>query len=57
MKVLNRLFSMLAAVVVSAMLPFTVVTESEANAFQDVHGTSGVTTSIAGKESDGGEAR
>jgi len=57
MKVLNRLFSMLAAVVVSAVLPFTIVTESEASSLQNGHASSSVTTSIAGEESDGGENR
>lgn len=31
MKALNKLFSMLATIVVSALLPFSLVAESEAN--------------------------
>jgi len=57
MKVLNRLFSMLAAVVVSAVLPFTIVTESEASSLQNDHASPSMTTSVAGKENEGGEDR
>ncbi|MCK0770200.1 MULTISPECIES: hypothetical protein [Chromohalobacter] len=37
MKALNKLFSMLATIVVSALLPFSMVAESEANQNVSVH--------------------
>ncbi|MCI0509814.1 hypothetical protein C8E00_104216 [Chromohalobacter marismortui] len=37
MKALNKLFSMLATIVVSALLPFSLVAESEANQHVSVH--------------------
>ncbi|MCK0715192.1 MULTISPECIES: hypothetical protein [Chromohalobacter] len=53
MKVLNKLFSMLATIVVSALLPFSMVAESEANQNVSVHNdTANVSTLNAKQRQD-----
>ncbi|MCK2043216.1 hypothetical protein HLV40_05070 [Chromohalobacter salexigens] len=53
MKALNKLFSMLATIVVSALLPFSMVAESEANQNVSVHNdTANVSTLNAKQRQD-----
>ncbi|WP_157956806.1 hypothetical protein [Salinicola aestuarinus] len=53
MKVFNKLFSMLAAIVVSAILPFSLAAESEASQTLNSQGASSVTTSFTDGETRG----
>ncbi|WP_162619539.1 hypothetical protein [Salinicola peritrichatus] len=50
MKALNKLFSMLAAIVVSAVLPFSMAPESEASQHQSSYSSADVASSVAGEE-------
>ncbi|WP_280564470.1 MULTISPECIES: hypothetical protein [unclassified Chromohalobacter] len=53
MKALNKLFSMLATIVVSALLPFSMVAESEANQNVSVHSdTANISTLNAKQRQD-----
>ncbi|WP_353980239.1 hypothetical protein [Salinicola endophyticus] len=49
MKVFNRLFSMLAAVIVSALLPFSMSAESDASPHQNLYGSSNLSASVGGQ--------
>lgn len=52
MNAFNKLFSMLAAIVVSAVLPFSMAAESEAEQVQSAYGSTDVTSSVVTEEAD-----
>ncbi|WIX32379.1 hypothetical protein QO259_16445 [Salinicola sp. JS01] len=47
MNVFNRLFSMLAAVIVSALLPFSMSAESESSPHHNLYGSSNLSASVS----------
>ncbi|WP_157958897.1 MULTISPECIES: hypothetical protein [Salinicola] len=49
MKLFNRLFSMLAAVIVSALLPFSLSAENDASPHQSLYGGSNLSASVGGQ--------
>lgn len=56
MKAFNKLFSMLAAIVVSAVLPFSMAAESEASQHQSSYSDTSVSSSVTGEEKQDDEA-
>ncbi|WP_164999552.1 hypothetical protein [Salinicola tamaricis] len=56
MNVFNRLFSMLAAVIVSALLPFSMSAESETSPHQNLYGASSLSTSVSDDRRQDGSA-
>ncbi|NRB56809.1 MAG: hypothetical protein HRU39_12655 [Salinicola sp.] len=56
MKAFNKLFSMLAAIVVSAVLPFSMAAESEASQHQNSYSGSNVTTSVTSESKQDDES-
>lgn len=55
MKAFNKLFSMLAAIVVSAVLPFSMAAENEAGQHQSSYSGTSVTSTISSEEKQGDE--
>ncbi|WP_157958123.1 hypothetical protein [Salinicola sp. CR57] len=56
MKAFNKLFSMLAAIVVSAVLPFSMAAESEASQHLNSYSGSSVTTSVTSESKQDDES-
>lgn len=56
MNAFNKLFSMLAAIVVSAVLPFSMAAESEASQHQSSYSGTSVNSSVSGEEKQDDEA-
>mgnify|MGYP001211186964 FL=1 len=56
MKAFNKLFSMLAAIVVSAVLPFSMAAESEASQHQSSYGGTSVNSSAVSEDKQDDES-
>ncbi|MDF3917893.1 hypothetical protein P3W43_03355 [Salinicola salarius] len=56
MKAFNKLFSMLAAIVVSAVLPFSMAAESEASQHQSSYSGTSVNSSMVSEDKQDDES-